>query len=176
MTLRRRPVLAVIGIGSALEPALGALCVELGRAVVDAGFRLVSGGLGGVMEAASQGARSAAAYREGDIVAILPSYQGDSANAFADIVIPTGLGIARNVLVVASADVVIAVGGGSGTLSEIAIAWQLGKPIVALGAGAGWPAELGGRAIDDRRDDLIVAATSVAEAVARARELVPGMS
>jgi uncharacterized protein (TIGR00725 family) len=124
----------------------------------------VTGGLGGVMEAASRGAHSAKGYREGDVVGILPVSDGAAANELVDIAIPTGMGIARNVLVVATADAVVAVGGGSGTLSEIAVAWQLGKPIVALEL-EGWSGRLAGEAIDARRSDVIHRARSAEEAV-----------
>ena len=132
----RRRVVAVIGDGSAAPP-LRALAREIGRLLVERGFRVVTGGLGGVMEAASEGARSAVAYREGDVIGILPGAEAEQANPFVDVVIPSGLGIARNALVVSTADAVVAVGGGSGTLSEIAMAWQLGKPVIALAVG-GW--------------------------------------
>lgn len=167
----RRRALAVIGSGEPLSAEIEALSFELGRRAIDAGFRLATGGLGGVMEAASRGARAAAGYREGDVVGILPNYDKASANASVDIVIATGLGIARNVIVVASADVVVAVGGGSGTLSELAVAWQLGRPIVALAPAGGWAEKLAGEAIDDRRNDRLVRAESAEEAVALATGL-----
>jgi uncharacterized protein (TIGR00725 family) len=159
----RRKIVAVIGDGAAsLE--LGEIGEAVGRGLVDAGFRIVTGGLGGVMEAASKGARSAASYREGDVVGILPSADARSANAFVDIVLPSGLGIARNTLVVQMADAVIAIGGGSGTLSEIALGWQLGKPVVAL-AVEGWSGRLAGERVDARRSDTVLAARDASEAV-----------
>ncbi|MFO7567671.1 MAG: TIGR00725 family protein [Enhygromyxa sp.] len=169
----RRPVLAVIGSGGRIDPAIAAAAEELGRLAIEAGFRLVSGGRDGVMEAASRGARAAPSWREGDVIGILPSYDRAEANAHVDVVIPTGLGIARNVVVVASADVVVALAGGSGTLSEIAIAWQLGKPIIGLdlklGPLGGWGERAGGIAIDDRRSDEVRRASSAAEAIELAR-------
>jgi uncharacterized protein (TIGR00725 family) len=163
--------MAVIGAGGALDGATETMCAALGELAVDAGFRIATGGLGGVMEAVSRGAHRSASYREGDVVGILPTYDRQSANSAVDIVIPTGLGIARNVVLVSSADVVVAVGGGSGTLSEIAVAWQLGKPIVALAAVPGWAADLADRAIDDRRADRIASAATPAEAISLARSL-----
>jgi uncharacterized protein (TIGR00725 family) len=163
--------MAVIGAGSAPEPAVQSACEALGELAIEAGFRVATGGLGGVMQAVSMGARRAKSYREGDVVGIVPSYDRQSANQAVDIVIATGLGIARNVVLVASADVVVAVGGGSGTLSELAIAWQLDKPIVALAAVEGWSRDLAGRAIDDRRTDRIASAESPEQAVALALEL-----
>src|SRR5688500_12544065 len=114
----RRRVIAVIGNGRA-TPECAALAEELGKLIVERGFRLVTGGLGGVMEAASRGARRANGYREGDIVGILPSGDASTANPYVDVVVPTNMGYARNVLIVTMADAVVAVGGGAGTLTEI---------------------------------------------------------
>ncbi len=88
------------------------------------------GGLGGVMEAACRGANEAG----GVSVGILPGADRAAANRFVDIAIPTGLGEARNALVVRSAEALVAVGGGYGTLSEIAFALKAGKPVVGLGS------------------------------------------
>ena len=88
------------------------------------------GGLGGVMEAACRGARSAG----GLTIGILPTYDRGSANPWVEIVIPTGFGHGRNVIVVASGDVVIALPGEHGTASEIALALTLGRRVVAVGA------------------------------------------
>jgi len=166
----RVPVVAVIGSAGSLPPELEDLCRGLGAALMEAGFRLVTGGRGGVMEAVSRGARESQAWVEGRIVAILPSYRRSEANAFCDVVIPTGLQLARNVLVVASADVVIAVDGGAGTLSEVALAWQLERPVIALG-GTGWAGKLAGESLDHRSDRRVRPATSVEEAVRLSREL-----
>lgn len=159
----RRPIVAVIGAGDAAEPIL-AVAEELGRLLVDRGYRIVTGGLGGVMEAASRGAHRASAYTEGCVVGILPGPDPAAANPHVDVVVPSNLGHARNTLVVATGSAVVAVGGGAGTLTEIAMAWQLGRPIVAI-AVEGWSGELGGRALDDRRPDVIERALDAAEAV-----------
>lgn len=167
----RRPVMAVVGNGLALDAATEAVCVELGRRAVEAGFRLITGGLGGVMAAVSRGGREAATWRDGDIVGILPGYEASAANPYVDIVVPTGLQIGRNILVVAAADVVVVVGGGAGTLSEIAVAWQLGKPLLALATSGGWARQLAGGRVDDRRSDRVVSVTSAEEAVTAALDL-----
>jgi uncharacterized protein (TIGR00725 family) len=174
----RRPVLAVIGSGGLVDPTILAAAETLGQLAIEAGFRLVSGGRDGVMEAASRGARATKSWREGDVIGILPSYDRGQANPFVDVVIPTGLGIARNVVVVATADVVVALAGGSGTLSEIAIAWQLGKPVIGLDLGlgptGGWGERAAGTALDDRRGDEIRRACSAAEAIELAKLAVAG--
>ncbi|WP_433929443.1 TIGR00725 family protein [Sorangium cellulosum] len=167
----RRPVMAVVGNGLALDAATEAVCVELGRRAVEAGFRLVTGGLGGVMAAVSRGGREAATWRDGDILGLLPGYEASAANPYVDIVVPTGLQIGRNILVVAAADVVVAVGGGAGTLTEIAVAWQLGKPLLALAPTGGWARQLAGGRVDDRRSDRIASVESAEEAVAMAWDL-----
>ena len=168
----RRRVLGVVGTGSALEGDVSGICRDLGRIAIDAGSRLATGGLGGVMEAVSLGAHESERYNEGDVVGVLPSNQHDDANRHVDIAVPTGLGIARNVVLVSMADVLVAVGGGSGTLSELAIAWQLGKPVVAITAAGGWADKVAGTAIDDRRKDVVVQAADGADAVAKALQLV----
>lgn len=163
-----RPVMAVIGQGGTVPPPVHALAFALGTAAVDAGFRILTGGLGGVMEAASRGAHASSAYREGDVIGILPGSDPAARNRFVDIAIPTGLGVARNVIVVSSADVVVAVAGGAGTLSELALAWQLGRPIIGLGD-TGWAGRLRGEAIDARRPDVIERADDPHAAVALAQ-------
>ena len=100
----------------------------MGRELAARGAVLVCGGLGGVMEAACRGAKDAG----GRTVGILPGTDRAAANPFVDTAIPTGLGEARNALVVRAADGLIAVGGGYGTLSEIALALKAGKPVVGL--------------------------------------------
>lgn len=167
----RRHVAAVVGANSASELILAA-AEEIGRGLVDAGLRVATGGLGGVMTAASRGARNAPGWAEGSVIGILPGLIASDANPYVDIVVPTGMNYARNTILVAMADVVVAVGGGSGTLSEIALAWQHGKPIVALDLGEGWSARLAGERLDHRRDDLLHRAGSAEDAVRLAVALV----
>jgi uncharacterized protein (TIGR00725 family) len=115
---------AVIGPGD--EPTVAA--AEVGRLIAERGAVLVCGGRGGAMEAACRGAKEAG----GLTVGILPGSDRSEANPFVDVVLPTGLGEARNALVVGAADVVIAIGGGYGTLSEIALALKAGKRVIGL--------------------------------------------
>jgi len=110
----------------------------------------MTGGLSGVMDAALRGARSSARYRDGDTIAVLPTYDAATASSAADITVCTGMNHARNVILVASASVVLAIGGRAGTLSELALAWELGRPIVAVGPSEGWADSLAGTTIDDR--------------------------
>ena len=119
--------IAVVGGGEAEPDALEA-AEAAGAAIAAAGAILVCGGLGGVMEAACRGARS----KLGTTVGILPGSRRDDANGWVTIALPTGLGEARNALVVRSADALVAIGGGWGTLSEIALARKLGKPVTGI--------------------------------------------
>ncbi len=122
-----RTTIAVIG-GRKLEKSLLKEAEEVGRLLAGRNAVLVSGGLGGVMEAASRGMKSAG----GLTVGLLPQDHKRHANDFVDVAIATGLGIGRNVIIARTADAVIAVGGEYGTLSEIAFALQLGKPVVGI--------------------------------------------
>ena len=164
-------LVAVIGNGDA-DPARDELAEQVGAAIARCGFGVVCGGLGGVMAAACRGAKSAAP--EALTVAILPGTDRRDANPHADVVIPTGLGYARNLLVVLSADGVIAVGGASGTLSEMAHAWQLGKPLCAVSAVEGWAERLAGTSLDGKRDDHIHRAARIAEVEAWLHTLAAG--
>lgn len=163
-------MLAVCGSREATPEQLAsaeAVGAELGRR----GCTLVCGGLGGVMEAAARGVRRGRGDAELPIVlGILPGEAAGEANDFCDLVVPSGLGLARNVLVVRAADAVILVGGGSGTLSEAALAWQLGKPVLALRGSGGWADALSDRALDDRRDDQVRGADDPTEVVQLALE------
>ena len=122
------PIIAVIGAGEC-DAQIAAVAEEVGRRLAQAGAAVLCGGLGGVMEAACRGAKSAG----GLTIGVLPGVNRADANKWVDIAIPTGMGEARNVLVVRSAQAVIAVGGEFGTLSEIAFALKLGIPVVGLG-------------------------------------------
>ena len=101
----------------------------MGRELGSRGAVVVTGGLGGVMEAACRGARDAG----GTTIGILPGTDRSAANPYVDVAIPSGLGEARNALVVRAADALIAIGGAYGTLSEIAFALKAGKRVVGLG-------------------------------------------
>jgi uncharacterized protein (TIGR00725 family) len=165
------PIAAVIGPASPGAEEL-LIAESLGEALVSTGFRIVTGGLGGVMEAAAKGAHQSARYVAGATIGILPTYNQQSANPWIDIAVPTGMGHARNVVVVSTAHVVLAIGGKSGTLSEIALAWTLGKPIIAVGDAAGWANELAGRSLDDRRIDKVHGPLEAREAALLAWQLV----
>jgi uncharacterized protein (TIGR00725 family) len=143
------PIVAVVGDGTVPEPSpLYVLAERLGEALVDAGFRVLTGGLGGIMEAASRGAARSSAHGPASVIALLPGHDPGDANPHVDVALATGLGHARNP-VVAHADAVIAVGGGAGTLSEIAFAWIHRRLVIAFRV-SGWSGRLAGTRVDDR--------------------------
>ena len=155
-------MVAVIGNGEP-DALLDTLAEQVGRTVAAAGYGLVCGGMGGVMQAACRGAHAVYGTGSGRVIGILPGTDKDAANDYVDVSIATGLGYARNVLVVLSADAVVAVGGATGTLSEIAYAWQHGKPICALVPGGGWGARLAGETLDGKRSDRVHAVETTEE-------------
>lgn len=163
-------VAAVVG-GNRAPDHLLATAEAIGAGLINAGLSVATGGLGGVMMATSKGARQAARWQPGRVIGVLPGLIADEANPYVDTVVPTGMNYARNVILVAMADVVIAVAGGSGTLSEIAMAWQHHKPIICLDQGEGWSARLAGERLDDRREDLLHRATNAEEVISLATEL-----
>jgi hypothetical protein len=125
----QKTIIAVIG-GSVCSAQEAEWAEHVGRQLAQAGAILICGGRGGVMEAASRGANSAG----GLVVGVLPGTSTSEANAYVHIPIVTGLGEARNVVIIRSAQAVIAIGGEYGTLSEIAFALQFGVPVVCLGS------------------------------------------
>jgi uncharacterized protein (TIGR00725 family) len=120
--------IAVIGAGDA-PPAVMRLAEEVGAALASNGAVVICGGLGGVMASVCRGAKSV----DGTTVGLLPGRDPSAANPWVDVVVPTGLGEARNALVIGSAAAVIAVDGGYGTLSEIALALRAGIPVIGIG-------------------------------------------
>jgi uncharacterized protein (TIGR00725 family) len=126
---KRQLFVGVIGAGKC-SGKVKSQAEEVGKTIADEGAILVCGGLGGVMEAAAKGAKS----RDGITIGILPGDSRDDANDYIDYAIPTGIGEARNLLVIRAADAVVALPGKFGTLSEMAFCLKMGKPLVSLSA------------------------------------------
>jgi uncharacterized protein (TIGR00725 family) len=145
---------------------------ELGTKLVDNNFVIFSGGRRGIMEAVFRGAHESEHYSFGATVGILPDSNRHSANRYTDIAVATGIGFARNSIVAQSGDVVIALGGGSGTLSEIAFAWQYGKKIIAASAFDGWARNLSGKKLDHRRRDAVIQAKTTDEIIEHLNRLL----
>jgi hypothetical protein len=148
----RPPHVAVIGDGDPRGPDAHRIlewAEEVGQLLGRAGATVVTGGLGGVMRAASRGAATAG----GVTVGILPGADAEEANEYVQLPIATGLGVVRNLVVVTAADAVLAVGGRHGTLSEIGLALRMGRHVVALSS---WRVEsehrLGGARVHRARD------------------------
>lgn len=176
--LKRRPMVAVIGDAST-DPA-GAKAVaarQVGALIIERRWRLVTGGMGGVMKEASAGARASVAWVDGDIIGIAPGSDPAAANPFVDVVIATGMDHLRN-SIVANSDAIIVIGGGAGTLSEIALGWIYRRLIVAL-PHEGWSAKLAGTTIDQRvrykdiPEDRVYEASTASEAVELVAKLLP---
>ncbi len=124
-----RPDIIVGVIGASIATPLDKdNAFKIGEFIARQGWILICGGLGGVMEAAAKGAKNAG----GLTIGVIPSYNRSDANPYIDIPIVTGLGHARNIIIAATADVLVAVGGEYGTLSEIAFALKMGKPVISL--------------------------------------------
>lgn len=122
--------IAVCGPGEGASDEELFAAEEIGAGIAASGAVLVCGGLGGVMEAACRGAKS----RRGPTVGLLPGLEREEANGWVDFPVATGMGELRNGLIVRSCDVLVAIGGGPGTLSEIALALKARKPVVGLGS------------------------------------------
>jgi len=159
MSEKRKKIIAVIG-GSEPSAEEARLAEEIGRELAKQGATLVCGGLGGVMEAACRGA----SLEGGVTIGILPGDSPKAANPYVQIPIVTGIGYARNISVVKSAQAVIAIGGSYGTLSEIAHALQSDIPVIGLNT---WALSRNGQ-----QDNSITLAQNPTEAVNKALNLI----
>lgn len=151
----RKTIIGVIGAGQVSAGGYQ-LARDVGRGIGEAGAVLVCGGLSGVMEAACRGCSEVG----GQTLGLLPGGDAATANPYVTLAVPTNMGHARNVIIAHTAQVLIAVEGEYGTLSEIAVALKLGKPVIALDS---WPGIEG-----------VVAVATAEEAVARALDLASG--
>jgi len=165
----RRTQIAVIGYnGDRCTEAARSLAYEVGKEIAKAGAVLVCGGLGGVMEAACKGARE----NGGMAVGIIPQEEFSFANEYCDIVICTGIGFARDFVVASSADGMIAVAGGVGTLIELSVGYMMKKPMAVIAGSGGTADQYGGKYLDERKWVPIMSAKDPAEAVALVLEKV----
>lgn len=165
----RSPQITVIGNAQASSEA-AALAERAGETLGRIAPTIICGGRGGVMEAVSRGAKRAGA----TVVGILPGDSLDDGNPYLDVVIPSGIGFARNLTNVLAGDVVVAIGGASGTLNEITFAWMHGRPVIALVGGGGWADRLAGQSVDDRRSDVILRVETLEELEAAVRRVLSG--
>ena len=142
-------------------PEVEKLAYDIGSEIAKSNSVLITGGLGGVMRAASRGAHDAG----GLTVGIIPQNDFSLANEFCDIVIPSGMGLMRDFLNALSADGVIVIGGGSGTLSEICAAYMYKKPIIALKNSGGTASKYANQFLDHRKNVQIIGVETVDEAI-----------
>ena len=154
---RRMAIISVFGSNGNLEDEVLEIAQAVGKLIVDMGHRVCCGGRGGVMEAVGKGARLSENWTGDQVIGLMPESDDSNANEYLDLVMPTGLGLFRNTLVAQTGEVCISIAGGAGTLSEIAFAWQIGKPIAAMSNTGGWSEKLAGEHLDHRFPDRPVA-------------------
>jgi len=125
--MKRKKIIGIIG-GNVCTPEIEEVAIKVGKYIAERNGILICGGLGGVMEAGCKGAKEAG----GMTIGVLPGMNPNDANQYVDIPIPTGMGYARNIIIVNSSNSVIAIDGKFGTLSEIAFCLQFGVPVISL--------------------------------------------
>jgi uncharacterized protein (TIGR00725 family) len=130
------------------------LVESLACELISSGYRTVTGGLGSLQKAVHKGAKASPHSSDCDTIVLLPGFDPEPAIGHADVIIPTGLDAYRNAMV-ANSEAVVAVGGGAGTLSEMAFAWQFNRPVFAVGD-EGWAHRLAGMTLDHRREAEII--------------------
>jgi len=167
--LRRRNQILVIGSDKDhCSETVYRTAYQVGLMVAKRGAVLLSGGLGGVMEAASQGAKEGGGF----VIGIVPQEEKTAANPYCDTVIATGIGHAPDFLTAYSADAVIIVGGGAGTMIEAAAAYQKKIPIIALKGSGGTADRMVDTYVDDRKIEVILGESSPEKAVDTALRIV----
>ena len=167
--MKRKPQILVIGNNTnGCTPKHEQMAYDIGAEVAKSDCTLVTGGLGGIMTAASHGAKDA----NGLTVGIIPQDDSSEANEYCDVVIPTGMGFARDFLNASSADGVIIVGGGSGTLSEVCASYMYKKPMVAIRNMNGSVEQYIDGYLDHRENVKIFGADTPKEAVQKILELI----
>jgi len=165
---KKRQILVIGNNTNGCTPKHEKIAYEVGVEIAKSNSVLITGGLGGVMTAASHGAHDA----NGLTIGIIPQDDATMANEFCDIVIPTGMGLARDFLNALSADGVIIVGGGSGTLSEVCAAYMYKKPMVAIRNIGGSVEPYIDGFIDHRKNIKIIGVDTPQEAVKKILELI----
>ena len=158
---KMRQILVIGNNDNGCTPEIESIAYEIGKEVAKSGSVLITGGLGGVMKAASHGAKDV----DGLTVGIIPQDDSTMANEFCDIVNPSGMGLSRDFLNALSADGVIVVGGGSGTLSEICAAYMYKKPIATLKNSGGMATKYSDQYIDHRENVKIMGFNTPKDAV-----------
>ena len=159
--VKKQQILVIGNNDNGCTPEIEKIAFEVGSEVAKSDSVLITGGLGGVMRAACHGAQDAG----GITVGIIPQNDSSLANEFCDIVIPSGMGLMRDFLNALSADGVIVIGGGSGTLSEICAAYMYKKPIIALKNSGGTASKYADQFLDHRKNVQIIGVETADEAI-----------
>jgi uncharacterized protein (TIGR00725 family) len=163
----RKLQIAVIGYNKECSEVARNLAFQAGQKIASAGAVLVCGGLGGVMESACRGAKE----KGGTTVGIIPQDEFSFANQFCDIVVCTGIGYARDFIFASSADGIVAIGGGAGTLIEMSAGYMINKPVVAVAGSGGVSDDYAGKYLDERKRIMIAQdAESAVEMIVRMNE------
>ena len=158
---KMRQILVIGNNDNGCTAELESIAYEAGQEIAKSGSVLITGGLGGVMKAASHGAKDA----DGLTVGIIPQDDPSLANEFCDIVIPSGMGLSRDFLNALSADGVVVIGGGSGTLSEICAAYMYKRPIATVKNSGGMASKYSDQYLDHRENVKIVGFDTAKDAV-----------
>ena len=163
----RTRLVSVVGSGSHLTPEQLETSEAFGEALARAGYGLVCGGMRGIMESVARGfVRGRGKQPVPPVVGLLPTYDVESGSGYLDIVIPTGLGHSRNVIIASAGEVMVCIGGATGALSEVAMARKLKRPVLAF-TGTGGTAQLVAKALP-----AVEPIEDVARAIVRIRELL----
>lgn len=162
--MKRKLKIGIIGPNkSACEKELYEFGYNLGKQISTENRLFFCGGAEGFMEAVCKGVKSSTRTFEEQTLGILQGDDPEGANSFIDIAIPTGIGIARNMIIINTSDILIAGGGGAGTLSEIAFAWQKKKIVLCVTEFNGWAKQLGGINLDKRQEKLLIPVRTIQE-------------
>lgn len=154
---------AIIGSsGSLCTQSLFNFGKKLGIQLANIEVHILSGAMNGFMEAVFMGFTSVKD-RTTCSIGISPYFNKEKANAYCDVIIPTGMGYTRNSLLVNAGDIVVAAGGGAGTLSELAFAWQFNKKVLCYDQEPGWAEATAGLVLDSRKNDLLIPVSSADE-------------
>ncbi len=165
-SLNKLKQITIIGDSNAGRDAVE-LAERVGIEIAGLGYATITGGRGGIMEAANKGAFEAG----GLSIGILPSESGDSANPYCHVVIPTGIGHARNSITALAGDAIVAIGGGAGTLSEICFSWIYQKPIFVFPQFGGWSEKLAHTSLDHRSSQTLIACDSPGDMALKLKSL-----
>lgn len=160
-------IVSVIG-ASDIDKEIEKKAIEIGKLIAQNNFAIVCGGLSGVMEAVCKGAKN----QNGFTIGIIPFIEKNKANKYIDLIIPCPFSQGRNIVVVLTGDVCLAISGKAGTLSEICFAWIYNKPIIALVNVKGWSSKIANQQLDDRRQDLIYGVETPSEAIKKIKVLI----